>query len=109
MGSDYDRILKLARANLPKGTYNKLKSINDEEEFIAVAKYALISFLEREFYELERKISHLEAQEIDAFFAKNKLEVIFPKIMHFSITSNEEELARIQNLFSDVREEIRNV
>jgi hypothetical protein len=103
------QLLKLAKKIVKKGTYSKLKSIQDESEQLSAVQYTLISTLEEEHYLLEKEIKNFEKNLKDVFIAKNKSLLVPSKIKHFKVEFNKDEFYKVHKLLNDIKREIKKI
>ncbi len=105
MNPDHKQILKIARKNLDKAKYTRLKKLG-KDDIPRAAQYSVISNLEKIHSELTAKAKNMEEDNIDVFFVKNKL-ILFPsKIMHLQHNFTMEEYNKVNALIKCIRREL---
>lgn len=102
-------ILILSKNFLPKQTYKKLKGIENREEMLQVALYALKSALNASMYELENEIIVRESQKKDVFVAKHKLLHFKSKMPWLKTHHAHQEISKIISICQDLKKELKNV
>jgi hypothetical protein len=92
-----------------KPAYDKLIKIKDKSEQEEALKYSLVSYLEKEYHHLEKRVNEMEQKEKDVFFAKAKLLLVPSKIKFVKAGYYKSEIDKVINLLNNIKEEINNV
>lgn len=108
MEKKWQRLFKLSNHIIPENTYRKIKDIKDPQETISAMQYALICQLEQSHHILKIEIEKKEKQGEKMFYARNKLDMLGPKIRLLRHEFSEKDMEKAINIRHEIWREITN-